>query len=818
MPSSNAALALSACAAALALPATAQAAPGSRIPDRYIVLYDPGVKDPGAATTRRAQAQDFRVRRRYQQAVKGFAATLTERQAARLRSDPAIAAVVPDRVVEASSVVALAAGEPVPPTGVRRVQAATPATTRQASTAGVAVIDTGVQLDHPDLVAANGTNCVAATTAGDDQGHGTHVAGTIGARNQGSGVTGVVPGTKIHAVKVLSADGSGSTSSVVCGIDWVASTRTDADPSNDIAVANLSLGGLGSPVSTCAQTRDPMHLAICRATARGVTFVVAAGNDGVAFDTRHEPPASDPCHADASGCPQGVEVPASYPEVLTVTALSDTDGRPGGAGGSGCYGDDVPASFSNFAATDAGAAHTLAAPGGCIKSTRLNGTTTTMSGTSMATPHVAGLAALCMGETGDRGPCAGLAPADVIRRLRADAQSQIGFSPTYGFTGDPTRPGAAGTYFGYLATPATTPSTTTPDTQPPAPTIESPRDASATADPTPAFSGTGGAAAGDAGDVTVEVFAGAATDQLRLTLAAPLVGSMWTVTPQAVLDPGTYTVRASQRDAAGNVGRSTLSTFTVTAPPAATGDPSAATPPDPVAGTPAGAPAVEPAPPLEPSAPPPPPPPAAPSADAPAAIRQPAGLAISRAALRAPGVLEVVASISAGATGSASLTFTAANRTTRFRTPIRDGGIRVSRRLAGAQGAAGSGILTLAYRGDGRTRAGEIRLRAAARAARLRAGRPRLLDGRLLAGGTLVARARGVVRVQLEYSVGGQPRSFETAVPVRRGHWRVGVRLPAATRDDIAARDGALRASFLFAGYRPQRIGGEQRSLEVRTR
>lgn len=796
----GAAIALSACAAGAASPGTAQGAPGSRIPDRYIVVYDSDVQNAEAATTRRARAQDFRVRRRYEQAVKGFAATLSSRQVARLRSDPAVAAVVPDRVVRTTAAVPLTGGEPMPPTGVRRVQAATTTSVRQASTARVAVIDTGIQLDHPDLAVAGATNCVGSGTAGDEQGHGTHVAGTIGARNQGSGVTGVAPGTALYAVKVLGADGSGSTSSVICGIDWVASTRTDANPDNDIAIANLSLGGLGPAVTTCSQTRDAMHLAICRATARGVTFVVAAGNDGVAFDTLHEPPPDDPCHSDAAGCPQGVEVPAAYPEVLTVTAIGDTDGRPGGIGTSGCYGDDVTASFSNFAATSAGAGHTIASPGGCIRSTRLNGTTTTMSGTSMASPHVAGLAALCLGETGASGPCTGLAPADVIRRLRADAQSQTSFEPDFGFTGDPTRPTSTARSFGYLAVAPAPVATALPDTQPPSPTVESPAASSTTSDTTPTFTGTGGVATGDAGDVTVEVFAGSTADVLRLTLTAPLVGATWAVTPQTVLDPGTYTVRASQRDAADNVGRSATRTFAVTA--------SASTP----AGSPTPGPPAAPDLPSEPSAAQPP---APPSSGVPAAVRQPARLAVSRAEVRRPGVLEVVASIASRATGRVSLTFAAAGRTTRLTAPIRNGRIRVSRRLARRQAAAGGGILTLRYAGDAVTGAQQVGLRAAARAARLRAGRARLREGRLLVNGTLAANARGVVRVALEYTAGGQARSYETTSRVRRGRWRLAARLPGSFAADIAARDGALHASYLFAGDRRSQIRGELGSAEV---
>jgi subtilisin family serine protease len=104
----------------------------------------------------------------------------------------------------------------------------------------VAVIDTGIDLTHPDLQAVNGTNCVSpGAPAQDDNGHGTHLAGTIAARNNGSGVTGMVPGTTVYAVKVLNAAGSGRESQFICGVDWVTANAARLN----IKVANVSLGG-----------------------------------------------------------------------------------------------------------------------------------------------------------------------------------------------------------------------------------------------------------------------------------------------------------------------------------------------------------------------------------------------------------------------------------------------------------------------------------------------------------------------------------------------------------------------------------------------
>jgi len=124
--------------------------------------------------------------------LKGFSAKLSASQLRALEADPEIAFVSADRTVHAVGSAPLAFGEPLPPTGVRRIEAATATTARESSTAAVAVIDTGVDLSHPDLDAVDGKNCVGGATAQDDNGHGTHVAGTIAAENDGVGVVGVV--------------------------------------------------------------------------------------------------------------------------------------------------------------------------------------------------------------------------------------------------------------------------------------------------------------------------------------------------------------------------------------------------------------------------------------------------------------------------------------------------------------------------------------------------------------------------------------------------------------------------------------------------
>jgi len=193
------------------------------------------------------------------------------------------------------------------------------------------------------------------------------VAGIIAALDNSIGVVGVAPQAKLIPVKVLDRTGSGTWSSVICGIDWVTANAS----SLGIKVANMSLGGTGTSDNNCGNTNsDALHKAVCRSRDAGVTYVVAAGNE--------------------SGSASKL-VPAAYDDaVITVSALADSDGKPGGLGPKTSYGpDDTFATFSNY-----GSIVDLGAPGVSIYSTYKGGKYATMSGTSMASPHVAGVAAL----------------------------------------------------------------------------------------------------------------------------------------------------------------------------------------------------------------------------------------------------------------------------------------------------------------------------------------------------------------------------------------------------------------------------------------
>lgn len=243
------------------------------------------------------------------------------------------------------------------PWGIARVAAPWAWSSSEGAGVRVAVIDTGVDTKHPDLVAAiaGGRNFVDADKPyDDDNGHGTHVAGTIAAARDGRGVAGVAPKARIYGVKVLDKDGGGRISSIIKGIVWCAN--------NDIQVANMSLG---APIGSVF-----MRLAVKYAKSKGVTIIAAAGNSGGSV-----------------GCP------ACYEETIAVSALDSQD------------------QLADFSSR--GKAVDLAGPGVDVLSSVPGGGYDSYSGTSMATPHVAGLAALAVSR-GASGP-------DAVRRalLRA---------------------------------------------------------------------------------------------------------------------------------------------------------------------------------------------------------------------------------------------------------------------------------------------------------------------------------------------------------------------------------------------------------------
>ena len=350
----------------------------------------------------------------FEHALKGFVITLPAGQGLDvLLNNPAVDFVQPDGVVQAFDLsIPLETQDHVAseiPTGVHRFDAEMNPNT--ASGINVAVMDTGIY-KHKDLNVKTGKDCTAWWGKGnttDQNGHGTHVSGTIGAKDNGTGVVGVAPGVSLYPVKVLNSQGSGTFSGIVCGINWITATRTDRSTTNDIHVVNMSLGGGGFDDGNCGNSNnDAVHKAICNSVAKGVVYVVAAGNSA----------------ADAQGT-----IPASYDEVITVSAIADYNGKGGGGAASTCY-NDVDDTFANF--SNYGPDVDLAAPGVCIKST-YKSTYATLSGTSMASPHAAGLAALYLKTNGvcSNAGCVSNVRAALV--AAGKAQSDVGC----GFSGDP---------------------------------------------------------------------------------------------------------------------------------------------------------------------------------------------------------------------------------------------------------------------------------------------------------------------------------------------------------------------------------------------
>jgi subtilisin len=222
--------------------------------------------------------------------------------------------------------------------------------------ADIAIIDSGIFNNHPDLNIYKRKDFTGSSSLADDTyGHGSHVAGIAAAKDNSVGVVGVAPGARLWNLKILDSANSGTISNLIKALDYVTANA------KLIEVANLSLG--------CQCSSQALNTAISNAVKAGVTIVAAAGNQG----------------KDVS-----LFSPANNPNVITVSAIADTDGRCGGKGLTTNYGrDDTFASFSNY-----GQAVDVAAPGVTIYSTYKSNSYATLTGTSMASPHVAGAVAL----------------------------------------------------------------------------------------------------------------------------------------------------------------------------------------------------------------------------------------------------------------------------------------------------------------------------------------------------------------------------------------------------------------------------------------
>ncbi|MXM65151.1 S8 family serine peptidase [Streptomyces sp. HUCO-GS316] len=343
----------------------------------YIVTLKPAEARSGSAEGRAVAARHgATIERTYKKALNGYAVKATATEARRLAADPAVASVVQNRTFH------IDATQPNPPSwGLDRIDQKTlplnsSYTYPDSAGTGVTayIIDTGVRITHSDFGgrAFYGYDAIDNdNTAQDGHGHGTHVAGTVAGTSYG-----VAKKAKVVGVRVLNNSGSGTTAQVVAGIDWVAQNAVKP------AVANMSLGGGAD---------SALDTAVRNAIASGVTFAVAAGNDG----------------ANASNYS-----PARVAEAITVGATTSSDAR---------------ASYSNY-----GSILDIFAPGSSITSSwnSSDSATNTISGTSMATPHVTGAAALYLADNPSS------TPAQVASALVSASSTGVVTSPG---TGSPNR-------------------------------------------------------------------------------------------------------------------------------------------------------------------------------------------------------------------------------------------------------------------------------------------------------------------------------------------------------------------------------------------
>lgn len=322
------------------------------VPNSYVVAFkDTVAKERVSAKARELSARfGGRTGHIFHTAVRGFAVEMSERDAKRLAADPSVAYVQENGIYHVADT-----QSPTPSWGLDRIDQRNLPTNNTYAYPSIArgvkayVIDTGIRLTHTDFGgrAISGVDEIDGGPADDANGHGTHVAGTIGGTKHG-----VAKGVTLVAVRVLNASGSGTTASVVAGVDWV----TEDHKPGELAVANMSLGGASDSM---------IDAAVSRSINDGIVYGVAAGNDN-----------ADAC----------TKSPARVPGAITVGATTSGDTR---------------ASFSNF-----GSCVDIFAPGVNITSD-WNGSdsaTNTISGTSMATPHVVGAAAIVLAENPTLGP------------------------------------------------------------------------------------------------------------------------------------------------------------------------------------------------------------------------------------------------------------------------------------------------------------------------------------------------------------------------------------------------------------------------------
>jgi subtilisin family serine protease len=347
-----------------------------RIPFQYIVMLKDNVIDDPKSIADNFIAQGAELLHIYRYSFKGFALRIPNLGLLdEMVADSRIASIEQDTIGRIASTTAATiplSSHQQTPTGLKRIdeniqshsstinqlltiQESQNSTGTHSVDADIAILDTGISKSNPDLNVYRDVTFVKGTTSGDDDnGHGSHAAGTAAAKDNSLGVIGVAPGARLWAIKVCDGEGNCPKSNIIAGLDYVTKYADDID------VVNLSLE---HPLDVS------LDKAASKAVAAGLTVVAAAGNSG----------------EDAKSVS-----PGHNPDVISVSAIADSDGKCGGSGRSTLGGaDDRFANFSNY-----GPSVDIAAPGVDILSTYYNGELRLESGTSMAAPHVTGAAAL----------------------------------------------------------------------------------------------------------------------------------------------------------------------------------------------------------------------------------------------------------------------------------------------------------------------------------------------------------------------------------------------------------------------------------------
>lgn len=339
---------------------------GTPIPNQYIIVLKPesGIQSNISMVTARVNSilSDYAIPQQslgfiYESAIQGFSVKIDAQKVGMLIKDPRIKYIEQDKVITLDPLEVSNSSSKSEPTVLSQT---TPWGISRVGGAGNGVgktgwiIDTGIDLDNPDLTVntAKSKAFISGNNPDDGNGHGTHVAGIIAAKDNTSYVVGVAAGATVVAVRVLNSKGSGTTSSVIAGVNYVSNNAAAGD------VANMSLGG---GVSTSLDD------AAISAAAKGIKFAIAAGNDGANANN------SSPARVNGAN-------------IYTVTAINSSD---------------VMASWSNYGNPPCD----FAAPGVSILSLWKNAGTKTISGTSMATPHVAGI--LLLGAVSTNGYASG---------------------------------------------------------------------------------------------------------------------------------------------------------------------------------------------------------------------------------------------------------------------------------------------------------------------------------------------------------------------------------------------------------------------------